>query len=129
MSVSNVSNQSPESIMDVLIDVRNILKEIHQIVSREGLQNAPPVEPISIQPRKPMKKKPSVTDEINQLIAVGFFDMPKDVGEVCSKLMQYGFNTPSKNISVLLSRFVKGRKLIREKQDGNKGKWTYTVRP
>ena len=38
MPLSNSQNQAPEGISDTLIDMHNILKEIHQIVSREILQ-------------------------------------------------------------------------------------------
>jgi len=72
--------------------------------------------------RKVEKKRESASDLIIGLREEGFFDKPKNLGEIGTALEERGFLYPITSLSGIVLGLLKKRELRRKKQEG---KWVY----
>lgn len=75
--------------------------------------------------RRVSAKGRTILDMLDQLKVEGFFDQPKFLGDIVTKLAEEGYHYPQSSLTRPLQRAVRDRMLGRLKKNG---KWVYVKR-
>lgn len=75
--------------------------------------------------KKVITKRKSIFDHLTYLKSKGFFDQPRIVKEIVTKLAQEGYHYPSSSLTEPLQRATRQKVLGRIKKSG---KWAYCKR-
>jgi len=119
-------NQKKRTPQEIIKDIKMLLNELSSVFG----ESTESIKKSFFKPSiKSSKKYSGVAGGIEMLIDDNFFQGPKALSEVVSRLKQEGYNYRGSVIAMALLRAVRNRSLTRlESHNKGKEKWAYAER-
>lgn len=108
-------------------NAQKIAEQIKELVDQLVAMSSSVPQGLKFSPQTKPKVRKGASGALSTLIEEGFFDSPKDLAEIMSKLQQIGHWHKKPNVAMNLLNLTK-RRIFNRIKDNSTKKWRYVIR-